>query len=140
MSWCSFQVDISRRVTLEVLPKVLILHLKRFIYSKTGSQKLQRVIDYPLELSIGKGKLARKQALRWRKSVNNNRGERRLGRCRPLLFPSLHSARIAHHDYYSRFSPTAEPVHRLRLTVIEGRSVIFICDTLKWSPQSLLFQ
>jgi len=49
------QVDISRRVTLERLPKVLILHLKRFIYSKAGSQKLQKVIDYPLELSIGKG-------------------------------------------------------------------------------------
>ncbi|KAJ7374720.1 Ubiquitin carboxyl-terminal hydrolase 10 [Desmophyllum pertusum] len=48
------QVDVSRRVTLEGLPKVLILHLKRFIYSKSGSQKLQKVIDYPLELTIGK--------------------------------------------------------------------------------------
>ncbi|XP_078364654.1 ubiquitin carboxyl-terminal hydrolase 10-like isoform X2 [Oculina patagonica] len=48
------QVDISRRVTLEGLPKVLILHLKRFIYSKSGSQKLTKVIDYPLELNIGK--------------------------------------------------------------------------------------
>lgn len=48
------QVDISRRVTLEGLPKILILHLKRFIYSKSGSQKLQKVIDYPLELIIGK--------------------------------------------------------------------------------------
>lgn len=48
------QVDISRRVTLEGLPKVLIIHLKRFIYSKSGSQKLQKVIDYPLELTIGK--------------------------------------------------------------------------------------
>ena len=45
----------SRRVTLEGLPKVLILHLKRFIYSKAGSQKLTKVIDYPLELTIGKG-------------------------------------------------------------------------------------
>lgn len=50
------QVDVSRRVTLEGLPKVLILHLKRFIYSKNGSQKLTKVIDYPLELTIGKGK------------------------------------------------------------------------------------
>lgn len=48
------QVDVSRRVTLEGLPKVLILHLKRFIYSKAGSQKLTKVIDYPLELTIGK--------------------------------------------------------------------------------------
>lgn len=53
---CCLQVDISRRVTLERLPKVLILHLKRFIYSKSGSQKLTKVIDYPLELNIGKGK------------------------------------------------------------------------------------
>ena len=48
----------SRRVTLEGLPKVLILHLKRFIYSKAGSQKLTKVIDYPIELSIGKGNSA----------------------------------------------------------------------------------
>lgn len=51
----NYQVDISRRVTLEGLPKILILHLKRFIYSKAGSQKLQKVVDYPLELTIGKG-------------------------------------------------------------------------------------
>lgn len=48
------QVDISRRVTIESLPKILILHLKRFIYSKFGSQKLQKVIDYPLMLTIDK--------------------------------------------------------------------------------------
>ena len=54
MCYC-LQVDVSRRVTLESLPKVLILHLKRFIYSKDGSQKLTKVIDYPLELTIGKG-------------------------------------------------------------------------------------
>lgn len=42
-------------MTLEKLPRVLILHLKRFIYSKTGSQKLQKPIDYPLELNISKG-------------------------------------------------------------------------------------
>ena len=56
LMWCyHYQVDISRRVTLEGLPKILILHLKRFIYSKAGSQKLQKVVDYPLELTIGKG-------------------------------------------------------------------------------------
>ncbi|KAK3707970.1 hypothetical protein QZH41_010727, partial [Actinostola sp. cb2023] len=48
------QIDISRRVTFESLPKVLILHLKRFIYSKSGSQKLLKHVDYPLELVIGK--------------------------------------------------------------------------------------
>lgn len=49
------QIDISRRVTFESLPKVLILHLKRFIYSSNGSQKLLKHVDYPLELVIGKG-------------------------------------------------------------------------------------
>ncbi|EDO40519.1 predicted protein [Nematostella vectensis] len=48
------QIDVSRRVSFEVLPKVLILHLKRFIYSKNGSQKLQKHVDYPLELVIGR--------------------------------------------------------------------------------------
>lgn len=43
-------------MTIESLPKILILHLKRFIYSKSGSQKLQKVIDYPLMLTIDKGK------------------------------------------------------------------------------------
>lgn len=43
-------------MTIESLPKILILHLKRFIYSKFGSQKLQKVIDYPLMLTIDKGK------------------------------------------------------------------------------------
>ncbi|XP_031571370.1 ubiquitin carboxyl-terminal hydrolase 10-like isoform X2 [Actinia tenebrosa] len=48
------QIDISKRVTFESLPKILILHLKRFIYSKSGSQKLLKHVDYPLDLPIGK--------------------------------------------------------------------------------------
>jgi hypothetical protein len=40
------QVEISRRVTLEKLPPVLVLHLKRFVYEKTGGcQKLIKNID-----------------------------------------------------------------------------------------------
>lgn len=49
------QVEISRRVTLEKLPPVLVLHLKRFVYEKTGGcQKLVKNIDYPVDLEISK--------------------------------------------------------------------------------------
>ncbi|XP_010625912.1 ubiquitin carboxyl-terminal hydrolase 10 [Fukomys damarensis] len=49
------EVEISRRVTLEKLPPVLVLHLKRFVYEKTGGcQKLVKNIDYPVDLEISK--------------------------------------------------------------------------------------
>ncbi|KAM4833745.1 ubiquitin carboxyl-terminal hydrolase 10 [Thomomys bottae] len=49
------EVEISRRVTLEKLPPVLVLHLKRFVYEKTGGcQKLIKNIDYPVDLEISK--------------------------------------------------------------------------------------
>ncbi|KAK2086660.1 Ubiquitin carboxyl-terminal hydrolase 10 [Saguinus oedipus] len=49
------QVEISRRVTLEKLPRVLVLHLKRFVYEKTGGcQKLIKNIEYPVDLEISK--------------------------------------------------------------------------------------
>lgn len=51
-----FQIEISRRVTLEELPPVLVLHLKRFVFEKTGGcQKLTKNIDYPIDLEISKG-------------------------------------------------------------------------------------
>lgn len=51
-----FQIEISRRVTLEELPPVLVLHLKRFVFEKTGGcQKLIKNIDYPVDLEISKG-------------------------------------------------------------------------------------
>lgn len=51
-----FQIEISRRVTLEELPPVLVLHLKRFVFEKTGGcQKLTKNIDYPVDLEISKG-------------------------------------------------------------------------------------
>lgn len=58
---CTFvpacQIEISRRVTLEELPPVLVLHLKRFVFEKTGGcQKLTKNIDYPIDLEISKGK------------------------------------------------------------------------------------
>lgn len=50
-------MEISRRVTLEELPPVLVLHLKRFVYEKTGGcQKLVKNIEYFVDLEISKGK------------------------------------------------------------------------------------
>ncbi|RXN31833.1 ubiquitin carboxyl-terminal hydrolase 10-like isoform X2 [Labeo rohita] len=49
------EIEISRRVTLEELPPVLVLHLKRFVFEKTGGcQKLVKNIDYPVDLEISK--------------------------------------------------------------------------------------
>ncbi|KAF4010596.1 hypothetical protein G4228_002100 [Cervus hanglu yarkandensis] len=49
------EVEVSRRVTLEKLPPVLVLHLKRFVYEKTGGcQKLVKSIEYPVDLEISK--------------------------------------------------------------------------------------
>lgn len=45
----------TKHVTIETLPKVLILHLKRFQYDNTGgTQKIWKKIGYPLELEIPK--------------------------------------------------------------------------------------
>ncbi|XP_048886082.1 ubiquitin carboxyl-terminal hydrolase 10 isoform X2 [Brienomyrus brachyistius] len=53
------EVEISRRVTLEELPPVLVLHLKRFVFEKTGGcQKLVKNIDYPIDLEISKDLLS----------------------------------------------------------------------------------
>ncbi|GAB1293724.1 Ubiquitin carboxyl-terminal hydrolase 10 [Apodemus speciosus] len=49
------EVEVSRRVTLEKLPPVLVLHLKRFVYEKTGGcQKLVKNVDYPVDLEISR--------------------------------------------------------------------------------------
>ncbi|KAF2984234.1 hypothetical protein EK904_013369, partial [Melospiza melodia maxima] len=49
------EVEISRRLTLEKLPPVLVLHLKRFVYEKTGGcQKLIKNIEYTVDLEISK--------------------------------------------------------------------------------------
>ncbi|XP_072135991.1 ubiquitin carboxyl-terminal hydrolase 10 isoform X1 [Mobula birostris] len=53
------EVEICRRVTLEELPPVLVLHLKRFVYEKTGGcQKPIKNIDYPIDLEISKDLLS----------------------------------------------------------------------------------
>uniref|UniRef100_A0A673MUR4 Ubiquitin carboxyl-terminal hydrolase n=1 Tax=Sinocyclocheilus rhinocerous TaxID=307959 RepID=A0A673MUR4_9TELE len=53
------EIEISRRVTLEELPPVLVLHLKRFVFEKTGGcQKLVKNVDYPVDLEISKDLLS----------------------------------------------------------------------------------
>lgn len=45
----------TKQVTIETLPQVLILHLKRFQYDNTGgTQKIWKKVGYPLELEIPK--------------------------------------------------------------------------------------
>ncbi|XP_033118074.1 ubiquitin carboxyl-terminal hydrolase 10-like isoform X3 [Anneissia japonica] len=49
------EVEASRRITIEKLPPVLVLHLKRFIYDKSGGcQKMMKRIDYSVDLELGK--------------------------------------------------------------------------------------
>ncbi|XP_018111986.1 ubiquitin carboxyl-terminal hydrolase 10-B isoform X1 [Xenopus laevis] len=53
------EVEICRRVTLEELPPVLVLHLKRFVFEKTGGcQKLIKNIEYPVDLEVSKDLLS----------------------------------------------------------------------------------
>lgn len=48
-------VAATKQVTIETLPQVLILHLKRFQYdNKGGTQKIWKKIGYPLDLEIPK--------------------------------------------------------------------------------------
>lgn len=45
----------TKQVTIETLPQVLILHLKRFQYNSTGgTQKIWKKVGYPLDLEIPK--------------------------------------------------------------------------------------
>ena len=53
---CALQVEITRRIVLENLPPVLVLHLKCFVYDKSGgSQKVLKHIEYSVDLEINKG-------------------------------------------------------------------------------------
>jgi hypothetical protein len=49
------QVSANRRVLLELLPPVIILHLKCFVYNKDGCQKLFKDIDFDVDLELSKG-------------------------------------------------------------------------------------
>jgi len=50
------EIEASRSMSLEELPPILVLHLKRFIYdgSSNGCQKLLKNIDFPVDLEISK--------------------------------------------------------------------------------------
>ncbi len=50
------EVEASRSLSLEELPPILILHLKRFIYSETsgGCQKVLKTIEIPIDLEVPK--------------------------------------------------------------------------------------
>lgn len=48
-------ISATKQVTIESLPQVLILHLKRFQYDNAGgTQKIWKKIGYPLELEVPK--------------------------------------------------------------------------------------
>ena len=50
------QIDAHRRLSLARLPVVLVLHLKRFLFDKTGgSQKMMKHIQYSMDLEVGRG-------------------------------------------------------------------------------------
>lgn len=50
------EVEASRQSTLENLPEILILHLKCFVYDKSGGcQKLLKRIDFTSDLELSKG-------------------------------------------------------------------------------------
>ena len=50
------QVDATRRLLLEELPPVLVLHLKWFCYDKSGGmQKTVKQVDFTVDLEINKG-------------------------------------------------------------------------------------
>ena len=55
---CLTQVEATRRIMLEKLPVVLVLHLKCFVYDKSGGcQKItNKQIEFPVHLDIGKGR------------------------------------------------------------------------------------
>ncbi|GAB6021055.1 Ubiquitin carboxyl-terminal hydrolase 10 [Chamberlinius hualienensis] len=49
------EVAASRQITLDELPPILILHLKRFVYDKDGGcQKLSKRLEFKINLEFGK--------------------------------------------------------------------------------------
>ncbi|KAL3859381.1 hypothetical protein ACJMK2_009604 [Sinanodonta woodiana] len=52
------EVEVVKKLSLEELPPVLILHLKCFLYNKDGCQKLMKKVDYSIELEITKDLLS----------------------------------------------------------------------------------
>ncbi|XP_046359838.1 ubiquitin carboxyl-terminal hydrolase 10-like [Haliotis rufescens] len=53
------EVEVVKKISLEELPPILILHLKCFVFDKTGgSQKLLKKIDFDVDLNITKDLLS----------------------------------------------------------------------------------
>lgn len=53
------EMEVTKRMTLEQLPPVLILHLKCFVYDKDGgSQKLMKEVNFTIDLEITKDLLS----------------------------------------------------------------------------------
>ena len=53
------EIEVSKKWTLDTLPIVLILHLKRFVVSKHGCEKLTKKISYEPELHIPQDTLSK---------------------------------------------------------------------------------
>jgi ubiquitin carboxyl-terminal hydrolase 10 len=51
-------VDAKKQVTLDTLPPLLVLHLKRLVYDDKGIQKNSKVIKYATSLEIQPGTYA----------------------------------------------------------------------------------
>ncbi len=51
------EMAIWKQLSLEVLPIILVLHMKRFVYDKSGNKiyKLDKKVDFSVDLEIGKG-------------------------------------------------------------------------------------
>ncbi|KAK3596874.1 hypothetical protein CHS0354_029053 [Potamilus streckersoni] len=52
------EVEVVKKLSLEELPPVLILHLKCFLYNKDGCQKLMKKVEYGIDLEITKDLLS----------------------------------------------------------------------------------
>lgn len=46
------EVEVSKKWTLDTLPLVMILHLKRFVFNKNGCEKLTKKVSYDSELHV----------------------------------------------------------------------------------------